>query len=165
MTTPVRGGQTDNATKIAAELDEHFTNLYNQLTAWRARIASASATDSWDAHERYLDMVNLRVMVEQRIAGGQTGGVSAAYAQAYPTHQDGVWHGGEEWTLIRSALDPLITTLQDSWPKKAASGEPAYQAFDTTTGQLVSFQVPFGGAAKANLLAQIDAVLATFTPV
>ena len=165
MTIPVRG-TVDNASKVAAELDEAFTNIYNQLTAWRERIATASATDSWDAHERYSELVNLRVMVEQRAgSGATTGGISAAYIRGYPDHQGGVWHGGEEWTTCKAALEPLIATLRDSWPKKAATGEPAYQAFLPTTGQLVSFNVPFGGAAKTNLLAQIDAVLATFTPV
>jgi hypothetical protein len=59
----------------------------------------------------------------------------------------------------------LIVNLRDNWPKKAPTGEPAYRAFHPTNNQLVSFNVPFGAGMKTNLLSQIDAVLATFTPV
>jgi hypothetical protein len=165
MTIPVRG-TVDNASKIAAELDDLLTNFYNNLKAWRERIATSNGTDSWDAAERYQEMTSLRVQVEQRAGAGQnTGGISAAYIRGYPDHQGGVWQGGQEWAATRAALDPLITMLRDNWPEKTATGKPAYRAFHPTNYQLVSFNVPFAGQKLTNLLNQIDAVLATFTPV
>lgn len=165
MTIPIPGTALP-ANKIADELDERFAQMYSALSAWRSRVNTNSATDSLDAESQYRSVTSVRSFVAVRVAANASG-IAAAYIRNYPSHQGGSWNATAEWATAKAAIDDFVTFFISIWPKKVTTtGEPAFLRFRADASEeLESFSVPVAGAAKTNLLARIDAVLAAFTPV
>lgn len=158
MTFPT-SRQVDSAERVVETIDSTLSNMLDQLQAWRERIDASSNTDSGDAQARYQEIVAVKVFVDGK---KNTPGLAEAYERRF-TNLGTTFNAAAEWVAALNAINDFVTWFQTNWPEKTASGRPSYLAWNATTGEHQTFQIPLTGTAKTTLLARLDAILAAFS--
>lgn len=157
MTFPT-SRQNDSVENVAEELDAMLSTMLDQLQAWRARINVNSGTSASEAHDNYQRVTAVRAYVAAKVAANPTG-ITAAYQRRFSNLAG--FNPATEWAVSKAAIDAFVSWFQGAWPK-TADGYPSFHAYGGD-GQFVERTVPLTGAAKTTVLANIDAVLATFS--
>lgn len=153
MTYPYSGG-VPSAGAVATAIDSNISRLVNDLQAFKL-LATTGSFNSLAAMQVYLTMTSVRVFVE---TNKTTPGLSTAIVALFPTRP--TLNPETEWTAVRAALDPCITWFKTNLVKDAA-GRPVFYQFKVGTDELEGFTLTPGSTLNNQLLAQVNAVLAT----
>lgn len=156
MTFPT-SRQVDSADRVASTIDGALSQMLDQAQSFRAAVNAESQADTARVRQVYMSLTSTRRFVEQKKT---TAGLAESYKRSF-AHLGEQFDPAAEWATSKAALDTLIIWLQANLPKDA-SGRPVFERFATSTGELESFVIPIAGAGKAALLANLDAMLATF---
>lgn len=138
-----------------------MAGLASHLQQWRASINASSAVSGSETELVYQHLTSARTLVQARIAASQGAALTAAYLRQFE-NVPANYNVGAEWATSTAAIGALITWIRDSWPHKTGNGHPAWSQFSAGTGELADLTVAISGATKTSVLANIDAVLATF---
>jgi hypothetical protein len=151
-------GSGGNALSVAEGIDSQVGNALGQTQQWRTNVAASGVVNSQQAETVYQTLVALRSYVA---AHDNTPGLAEAYVFLFPTLPVD-FHPAAEWVVAKQAIGQFVTWFQDNWPERTQAGKPAFSQFIAASGELVGFSVNLNAAAKNELVARLDAVLAAF---
>ena len=139
-----------------------LVGLCSHLSAWRASINTTNAVTGSETRSVYQHLTSARTLVQAQVAANQGAALTAAYLRQFESVPAG-YNVSTEWTASMAAIATLITWIRTNWPHKTTTtGHPAWEQFTAGTEELGDLSIAITGTTKTTLLANIDAVLATF---
>jgi len=154
MPFPTQSG-AETVDRIAAQISANFLVAKTALTVWRGDVERGRVSGS-ASREAYLQVIGARNFAAAQVGRKR---LSQAFVRNNPDLPDD-FDFPTALNEPEQAIQAFAAWFRANWPQTTKDGHPAFEGYSAATGDLESLDVRVRDAARTELLALIDAVLA-----